>query len=321
MFYAIRHFTSYRYSYPVWQSMMEVRMHPRSEGNQRCFVFQLSVNPRARIFGYRDYYGNQVHHFDLPARHGQLTIISDALVNIDAQPPVPEFMEYERWAELEDIIEREDHWDMLMPSRFARSSPELEELASEIGANERKRRSPLAFLQDISSGIFHSFSYVKKSTAVNSPIEVALRSRRGVCQDFAHIMIAIVRNARIPCRYVSGYLYHSTDTEHPLAEGATHAWVEALLPGIGWLGFDPTVNRLAGEKHIRTAIGRDYADVPPTMGVMKGRADTQLKVRVRVTPSQAVLPPDEEFAADEEWSQFLDETQQSQLIEAQQQQQ
>jgi len=321
MFYAIRHFTSYRYSQLVWQSMMEVRMHPRSEGNQRCFVFQLSVNPRARIFGYRDYYGNQVHHFDLPSRHGQLTIISDALVNIDAQPSVPDFMEYEKWAELEEIVEKEDHWDMLMPSHFARSSPELEELASEIGANERKRRSPLAFLQDISSGIYHSFSYVKKSTAVNSPIEVALRSRRGVCQDFAHIMIAIVRNARIPCRYVSGYLYHSTDTEHPLAEGATHAWVEALLPGIGWLGFDPTMNRLAGEKHIRTAIGRDYADVPPTMGVMKGKADTQLKVRVRVTPSQAVLPPDEEFAADEEWSQFLDETQQSQLIEAQQQQQ
>jgi transglutaminase-like putative cysteine protease len=321
MFYAIRHFTSYRYSQQVWQSMMEVRMHPRSESNQRCFVFQLSVNPRARIFGYRDYYGNQVHHFDLPSRHGQLTIISDALVNIDAQPSVPDFMEYEKWAELEDIVEKEDHWDMLMPSRFARSSPELEDLASEISANERKRRSPLAFLQDISSGIYHSFSYVKKSTAVNSPIEVALRSRRGVCQDFAHIMIAIVRNARIPCRYVSGYLYHSTDIEHPLAEGATHAWVEALLPGIGWLGFDPTMNRLAGEKHIRTAIGRDYADVPPTMGVMKGKADTQLKVRVRVTPSQAVLPPDEEFAADEEWSQFLDETQQSQLIEAQQQQQ
>jgi transglutaminase-like putative cysteine protease len=87
------------------------------------------------------------------------------------------------------------------------------------------------------------------------------------------------------------------------------------------VGFDPTINRLASEKHIRTAIGRDYTDVPPTMGMMKGKANTQLQVRVRVTPSQGVLPPDEEFAADEEWSQFLDETQQSQLAEAQQQQQ
>ena len=99
MFYAIRHFTRYRYSQLVWQSMMEVRMHPRSEGNQRCFVFQLSVNPRARIFGYTDSYGNLVHHFDLPSRHGQLTIISDALVNIDAQPAVPEAMEYEAWSD------------------------------------------------------------------------------------------------------------------------------------------------------------------------------------------------------------------------------
>jgi transglutaminase-like putative cysteine protease len=319
MFYAIRHYTRYRYSRSVWQSMMEVRMHPRSEGNQRCFVFQLSVNPRARIFGYTDSYGNLVHHFDLPSRHTQLTIISDALVNIEAQSSIPEIMEYGAWQELEDLIEKKDYWDMLMPSHFARSSPQLEQLAEEIGANERKGRSPLAFLQDISSGVHRTFSYVKKSTAVNSPIEDALQSRQGVCQDFAHIMIALVRNAGIPCRYVSGYLYHSTENTHP-ADGATHAWVEALLPGRGWVGFDPTVNKLASEQHIRTAIGRDYADVPPTMGMMKGKADTQLQVRVRVTPSQAVLPPDEEFAADEEWSQFLDETQQSQLAEAQQQQ-
>jgi transglutaminase-like putative cysteine protease len=300
--------------------MMEVRMHPRSEGHQRCFVFQLSVNPRAQIFGYTDSYGNLVHHFDLPSRHGQLTIISDALVNIDVQPSIPEIMEYQRWQELEDLIEKKDYWDMLMPSHFARSSPELEQLAGEIGASERKGRSPLAFLQDIASGVHRSFSYVKKSTAVNSPIEDALRSRQGVCQDFAHIMIALVRNARIPCRYVSGYLYQGGENAHPSADGATHAWVEALLPRIGWIGFDPTTNRAAGERHIRTAIGRDYADVPPTMGMMKGKADTQLQVRVRVTPSQAVLPPDEEFAADEEWSQFLDETEQSHSAETQQQQ-
>jgi transglutaminase-like putative cysteine protease len=178
----------------------------------------------------------------------------------------------------------------------------------------------LAFLKDLATGVHRSFSYVKKSTAVNSPIEHALRSRQGVCQDFAHIMIALVRNANIPCRYVSGYLYHGSEDTNPSADGATHAWVEALLPGVGWVGFDPTINRLVGEGHIRTAIGRDYANVPPTMGVMKGKADTQLQVRVRVTPSQAVLPPDEEFAADEEWSQFLDETQQLQLVDAHQQQ-
>jgi transglutaminase-like putative cysteine protease len=320
MFYAIRHFTRYRYSHPVWQSMMEVRMHPRSEGNQRCFVFQLSVNPRARIFGYTDSYGNLVHHFDLPSRHGQLTIISDALVNIDAQPSAPEVMYDEAWSDLEQLVEKRDYWDMLLPSHFARPSPELAELANEIGATERAGRSPLAFLQDLTAGVHRSFSYVKKSTEVDSPIEHALRSKQGVCQDFAHIMIALVRNANIPCRYVSGYIYHSSENTCPLADAATHAWVEALLPGFGWVGFDPTMNCLAGERHIRTAIGRDYADVPPTMGMMMGKAETKLQVRVRVTPSQAVLPPDEEFAADEEWSQFLDASQQLHLIDAQQQQ-
>jgi transglutaminase-like putative cysteine protease len=322
MFYAIRHFTRYRYSKPVWQSMMEVRMHPRSEGNQRCFVFQLSVNPRARIFSYTDSRGNLVHHFDLPGHHRQLTIISDSLVNIDAQPAIPDSMEYESWSELEQLVEKKDYWDMLMPSHFARSSPELEDLAREIGVSERSGRSPLAFLQELSAGVHRSFSYVKKSTAVNSPIEQALRSRQGVCQDFAHIMTALVRNAGVPCRYVSGYLYQNPGSGEngAAADGATHAWVEALIPGMGWVGFDPTVGRMVGERHIRTAIGRDYADVPPTMGVMKGKADTLLQVRVRVKPSEAVLPPDEEFAADEEWSQFLEEDKRSQVIAAQQQQ-
>jgi transglutaminase-like putative cysteine protease len=321
MFYAIRHFTRYRYSHWVWQSMMEVRMHPRSEGNQRCFIFQLSVNPRARIFSYTDSRGNLVHHFDLPARHRQLTVVSDALVNIDPQQPIPETMDYEVWSQLEQLIEQKDYWDMLMPSHFARPSPELEGLANEIGVAKRDGRSPLAFVRDLAVGVYRSFSYVKKSTAVNSPIEHALRSRQGVCQDFAHIMIALVRQARIPCRYVSGYLYHSSENADRSADGATHAWVEALFPDLGWVGFDPTNNLIVGERHIRTAVGRDYADVPPTMGTMKGKGETELQVRVRVTPSLAVLPPDEEFAADEEWSQFLEEDQQSQRIHAQQQQQ
>jgi transglutaminase-like putative cysteine protease len=321
MFYAIRHFTRYRYSHPVWQSMMEVRMHPRSEGNQRCFIFQLSVNPRARIFAHTDARGNLVHHFDLPQRHRQLTIISDALVNLDAPQTIPENMDYGAWDELEQLVEKKDYWDMLMPSHFARTSPELQELAEEIGVRERDGRSPLAFLQDVASGVYRSFSYVKKSTAVNSPIEHALKSRQGVCQDFAHIMITLVRNANIPCRYVSGYLYHSAENSDRSSDGATHAWVETALPGLGWVGFDPTNNIIVGERHIRTAVGRDYADVPPTMGTMKGKAETELQVRVRVTPSQAVLPPDEEFAADEEWSQFLEEDNQAQVMHAQQQQQ
>ncbi len=321
MFYAIRHFTRYRYSRPVWQSNMEVRMHPRSENTQRCFTFQLSVSPRARIFSYTDHIGNMVHHFDIPELHNHLTIIADALVDVDAELELPPALGWDAWSELDRLIGREDYWDMLMPSYFARNSPELLALADELGIKERNGDDPLVLIRTLNKELYMRFSYVKQSTSVDSPIEHALRLRQGVCQDFAHIMIALLRNIRIPCRYVSGYLHHDSVHEDRSAEGATHAWVEAFLPGLGWIGFDPTNDLLAGERHIRTAIGRDYADVPPTLGTLKGSTDTELQVRVRVTPSEAVLPPDQEFAADQEWSRFLAKDQEAELIHAQQQQQ
>jgi transglutaminase-like putative cysteine protease len=321
MFYAIRHFTRYRYSRPVWESVMEVRMHPRSEQMQRCFTFQLSVSPRARIFPHTDHIGNVVHHFDIPAPHKHLTIIADALVEVDAPATLPESLGSGAWEELDELIEREDYWDMLMPSHFARTSPELEELAREFGVDRRNGSDPLDLLRRLNARLYNAFDYVKQSTSVDSPIEHALRSRQGVCQDFAHIMITLVRNLRIPCRYVSGYLHHDSLHEDRSAEGATHAWAEALLPGLGWIGFDPTNNLIAEGRHIRTAIGRDYADVPPTVGVLKGSARSEMQVRVRVTPSEAILPPDQEFAADEEWSRFLEKDQESELLQAQQQQQ
>jgi len=321
MFYAIRHFTRFRYSSPVWQSVMELRMQPRSENTQRCFTFQLSISPDARVFSYQDHAGNLVHHFDVPAQHRQLTIIADALVDVETPAPLPESLGPDAWDELDAIIGREDYWDMLMSSRFARTSPELEALAKEFGVDQRGGRDPLELLTTLNSKLFQYFSYVKRSTAVNSAIEDVILSRQGVCQDFAHTMISIVRNLRIPCRYVSGYLHRDPGHADRSDEGATHAWVEALLPRIGWVGFDPTNNLIVGGRHIRTAIGRDYADVSPTVGTMKGSAETELQVRVRVTPSDAVLPPDQEFAADEEWSRFLESDQQAEKLQAQQQQQ
>jgi len=321
MFYAIRHFTRYRYSHPVWESVMEARMHPRSENSQRCFTFQLSVSPRARIFSHTDHVGNIIHHFDIPEKHDQLTIIADALVDVDEPVELPESLATDAWDELDALIDREDYWDMLSSSHYARTSPNLEALSRDLGVDGRNGRDPLALLRKLNSDLYENFAYVKASTSVDSPIEDALSSRQGVCQDFAHVMIVLLRNVRIPCRYVSGYLYHDAIHADRSAEGATHAWVEALLPGLGWVGFDPTNNLIAGGRHIRTAIGRDYADVPPTKGIMKGEAQTDLQVRVRVTPSEAVLPPDQEFAADQEWSQFLATDKQVEVREAQQQQQ
>lgn len=321
MFYAIRHLTRYRYSSPVWQSMLEVRMHPRSENRQRCFTFRLSVNPRARIFSYMDHLGNQVHHFDLPSRHRELTIVADSLVHVDTPEAWPESVPAEAWRELADVVDREDHWQMLMPSHYARLSPPLENLARELGVDRRGDRDPLTLLREINSGIYRTFEYGKMTTAVDSPIEHSLAARKGVCQDFAHIMIALVRHLKIPCRYVSGYLHHAVEHHDRSSEGATHAWVEALVPSLGWVGFDPTNDLLTGARHIRTAIGRDYADVPPTLGTMKGRAETELQVRVRVSESQALLPPDQEFAADKAWSLLMRTDTQARLLAEEQQQQ
>src|SRR5438045_9102326 len=139
------------------------------------------------------------------------------------------------------------------------------------------------------------FEYATNSTKVDSPIDDALRARRGVCQDFAHIMIALVRQLKIPCRYVSGYLFHGDKAKDRSPAGATHAWVEAYLGETGWVAFDPTNNLLGGERHIHVAVGRDYADVPPTRGVYKGDAESELGVRVAVAPVDApepgALPP------------------------------
>jgi transglutaminase-like putative cysteine protease len=132
--------------------------------------------------------------------------------------------------------------------------------------------------------LFERLTYSPQSTRVDSPIDEALESRKGVCQDFTHIMIALVRQLGIPCRYVSGYLHHQADGVVRSADGATHAWAEAWLPDTGWIGFDPTNNLLADHRHIRVAVGRDYADVPPTKGVFKGlsAARSELSVSVRV---------------------------------------
>ena len=142
-------------------------------------------------------------------------------------------------------------------------------------------------LKILSRTIYESFEYDSNATQVHSPIEQALSLRRGVCQDFAHIMIAIARLWGIPARYVSGYLYHRPKSSERLGDDATHAWVEAFLPSLGWVGFDPTNNVLAGEQHIRAATGRDYDDIPPTRGILKGVAQSELAIAVSVEPTSA----------------------------------
>jgi len=192
------------------------------------------------------------------------------------------------WSDLDALAAGDDYWEMFLPSQFAQSSETLEQLAKELKCE--RRGGPLELLTELNEGIYRLFAYVPNSTKVDSPIEEALRTRQGVCQDFAHIMIALVRSLHIPCRYVSGYLFHheaeGQEKDRSL-EGGSHAWVEALVPRLGWVAFDPTNNLMGADRHIRVAIGRDYADVPPTRGVYKGEPHSELSVAVTVSPADA----------------------------------
>ncbi len=300
MYYSIRHVTRFRYSAPISESIMEVRIQPRTEETQHCLDFRLTTSPRARILDYRGEQGNKVHHFDLPNRHTQLTINAHSLVELVPPPEPPAALEPSAWEELDALTADDEYWDALMPSHFASPTQLLYALAQELDV--QRHADPLTVLREINTGLHNSIEYSPENTRVDSPIDDALRVRRGVCQDFAHIMITLVRTLGIPCRYVSGYLFQQGGRDRS-SESATHAWVEALLPGLGWVGFDPTNDTLAGGRHIRVAVGRDYADVPPTRGIFRGNAESELAVTVKVSLSDTLPSGYEAVVAqkEEEW--------------------
>jgi transglutaminase-like putative cysteine protease len=308
MFYSIRHLTKFLYDNAVSESMMETRMHPRSDQQQRCLTFHLSVSPRCRVFSYRDHLANNVHHFDIPGQHRQLVIVAESLVEVQPAIEIPSFLAPDAWADLDAMVAQGDYWEFLFPSEFCAPTELLDALGKDLDVV--RRDDPLMLMHELNGRLYDYFDYVPRSTKVDSPIDVALESRKGVCQDFAHIMITLVRTKlKMPCRYVSGYLAHRAHDADRSAASATHAWVEVLMPHFGWVGFDPTNRLVAGERHIRTAIGRDYADVPPTHGMFRGRAKSELTVAVRVTPSEGTPSMDQELPVPEDWSILVEKAQ------------
>ena len=287
MAYSVRHITGFRYEPAVRESVMEVRMQPRTDFRQRCLSFTIDITPRASIMLYREFYRNAVHHIDIPERHNLIEITAQAIVDVlPARVLQPE--DANDWNELDARVAQTDYWEMLLPSHFAGPTELLGKLAAELDL--KRRGHPYELLQELNTRLYELFDYAPNTTKVDSPIDDALRSRQGVCQDFAHIMIALVRQLKIPCRYVSGYLYHEAAAHDRSPAGATHAWVEAYLGDLGWVAFDPTNNLLGCDRHVRVAVGRDYADVPPTRGVYKGEAESELSVMVAVSPMDAPEP-------------------------------
>lgn len=288
MRYTVRHVTRLTYETAISESVMEARMQPRSEEYQRCLHFALSTVPASRIMVYQDHDGNIVHHFNVPGRHSRVTITAQAIV--ESTPPAmdPAVVSGGSWEALDDLTRSGEFWDLLAPSQFAEKTDALFEFARSIGL--ARAADPLTTLRGLMRDMYERFEYSPLSTRVDSPIDEALRAKRGVCQDFSHIFIALARHLGVPTRYVSGYLFGDVSVADRSTDGATHAWAEALIPDAGWIGLDPTNNLMAGERHIRVAIGRDYADVPPTRGVYKGATAVRSELAVAVRISSVNAP-------------------------------
>jgi len=260
---------------------MEVRMRPRTDAQQRCYAFSLDVAPATKVFSFKDGEGNVIDHFNIPDLHTALKRTAEAVVEVKACS-LPSSLSTEAWDALHAMHEDGQHWSYLQPTSLTRSSDLLDAFVEEL--DWRPRTDPLSLLTELTATIRSAFEYDGQTTHVHSPIDDALANRTGVCQDFAHLFIALARRLHIPARYVSGYLFHNPDSDQS-ATDATHAWAEAFLPELGWVGFDPTNNPIVQDRHIRVAVGRDYRDVPPTRGVYTGDVQSELEVGVRVVPS------------------------------------
>lgn len=314
MYYEIKHTTTYRYDNIISESVMEVRKQPRTEGRQRCLSFTLDIEPASRVSVHRDHLGNIVHFFNMPIKHRHLEIEASAFVEVQPIPPLPDALPTSAWDVLDGLANNPEFYDFLQPSQLTNSPVLLKELREEIGL--QREADPLTQVHHLTHAIFDLFVYAPNATSVDSPVDDVIIGRRGVCQDYAHVMIALCRWLGIPTRYVSGYLYHQKDEPDNVRSvpDASHAWVEAYLPELGWRGFDPTNNLICLDQHIRIGIGRDYLDVPPTHGVFKGNANSQLEVAVSVMTSDQP-PEDDQLVTSTTWpvrSNYIAQQQQQQ---------
>jgi transglutaminase-like putative cysteine protease len=289
MLLEVRHVTQYHYAAKVRESVMELWMQPQKGARQRLVSFELELDPPAQLFSYADAFGNAVYHFDVPQPHDRLNILARSAVETQPAMGLPEGLDMGEWDRMKSDFVRGENFDFLRQHGFAVETPLLREFVAKHELDRLRARDPLNAVRELARIIYEAFDYEAGVTKADSPIDLALNAGRGVCQDFAHIMIAICRSWGVPARYVSGYLFTDRKAGDRSDPDATHAWVEVFLPILRWVGFDPTNNVIAGERHIAAAIGRDYNDVPPSRGVYKGEAESQLAVGVSVRRARAAL--------------------------------
>ena len=280
---SVRHITTFQYEGPVRDSVNEVRLCPRTDARQSTIDFRLITEPPSEVRSYVDYFDNVVHTFDIPEPHTSLVITaSSRVITQDAglaeglllpDPYLP--------LRLEDAGELIDY---LQPTRRADFARDIVELAREVrDAGPSELLGPL--VARLARILHERFEYVPGATDVGTTAGEAVAARRGVCQDYTHVMLATLRVLGVPARYTSGY-FHPDGDSGEVSEQASHAWVEVWFPSHGWVGIDPTNDTLIDERYIRVAYGRDYGDVSPVRGSYRGAETSAMAVGVWVTTGQ-----------------------------------
>ncbi len=272
------HETIFEYDAPIRATFTEARLCPVSDAEQTCREFTLSVDPMRPLTEAADYFGNTVFTFNILPEHGRVVVTGRSVVETHREPFAPHPVSV--WES------RKAHHDFLSFGGPVENLPAAAHLAADAGLLAARGDAPwfepqstFAAAQKLGALIHERFTYSKDATHVHTRISEVFEGGSGVCQDFAHIFIAACRAAGVPCRYVSGYLVTRRARAGQSAT-ASHAWVEALTPDLGWCAFDPTNNLLANNYYIKLAAGRDYGDVTPTRGVYKGRGVGSRLVRL-----------------------------------------
>jgi transglutaminase-like putative cysteine protease len=271
----VLHATGYAYPSPVTASYNEARLTPRSDSRQNIILNRVETVPATRSYRYVDYWGTLVTAFDLHAPHTELTVTSSSVVETD-RPELPTAKL--SWAELhtESVVDRFD--EVLSPTAYTPASRRV----AAVGRRIAKYHEPVEAVVAAAHWVRSELEYLPGTTGVHSSGLDALREGKGVCQDFAHLSLIMLRSMGIPGRYVSGYLHPSRDARiADTVDGHSHAWIQAWTGS--WWNFDPTNDSEITEQYISVGVGRDYGDVAPLKGIYSGQGATDLDVVVEIT--------------------------------------
>lgn len=274
--YRIHHITSYEYDRAVTESVNEIRIFPYSSAEQEVLQHDLVITGQPEVQQYTDYWGNRCGVFNLVPAHTELIIESKLLVRtLPASWPG-----IQNNASFDQLRQETANQLSLLELTKTESIDKHEVISDIVRQIFQPWKSVAATIQDCSQYIYSQFKYIKGITNVETTLDEILAHRAGVCQDFAHVMLQVLRSLQIPSRYVSGYICPNKTGLR--GEGATHAWVESYIPGTGWAGIDPTNNIWVTNHHVKLAVGRHFADCSPVKGSFKGPATQHLFVYVAV---------------------------------------